>query len=232
MSSVTAIRNIAHQESLQHSILEGRGVDRPLRKITHKGEEEIEDIGKVDKDTSLWSNRPAEFDLPRKGSLSSIEHWEPDIAHSPSSPTVGIYPHSLLTASPANTLDRIVENDATATSQTLPIPVSPQASVPVEAEVSFSTGPPSPSAPFDINAIAWSPRTDDMELPGGDAGGSPLVHVAEDHIVDDTSDSQNVDHDFNELLGLDSSAPQHIAEHVEAQRAVWTGEVSIPCSDH
>jgi hypothetical protein len=33
----------AQKESLQHSILEARGKDRPLRKITHKGEEVIED---------------------------------------------------------------------------------------------------------------------------------------------------------------------------------------------
>ncbi|KAF8315381.1 hypothetical protein DL93DRAFT_2112272 [Clavulina sp. PMI_390] len=46
----------AHEQSLQHSILDTHGNDRrPLRKITHKGEEEIEDVSR--NDNSMWGSQ-------------------------------------------------------------------------------------------------------------------------------------------------------------------------------
>lgn len=226
----------AHQESLQHSILDASGVDRPIRKITHKGEEEIEDISKSDKDSSSWSTRTVEGrrpDTPRKMSFSNPnrEQAAQDPILAPiSAPTV---------LTPLNP-QQFYEKDGVGTAQS-----RNEASLVhddthtnlKEFSESGEIGSSMPTdtslqpAPFNVNAITWSPRIDEVDLAGVISGGSPFI-TSTDQLapnLDDADENHTFDHDFNELLGLDPLERHSSAEEKPSSPSstVWTGEVRL-----
>jgi hypothetical protein len=218
----------AHQESLQHSILDAYTVDRPLRKLTHKGEEEIEDVSKEDKESSTWSSRttdPLSHDGGRR------------VPASPSG-ELNTRDNSLGSLNEKSGTDFSIIGNASETytrSQSLSLPlhveedggtdVTFEAPGPNGHRVHPSNSPPTSTVPFDVNAIAWSPKSDDIDLPGVNSGGSPLTRGVDEGAigVDTSSDEPSVDHDFNELLELDR--PVQPSEPAAMPVPIWRGEV-------
>jgi hypothetical protein len=92
--------------------------------------------------------------------------------------------------------------------------------------VHCSTSPPTSTVPFNVNAIAWSPKNDDIDLPGVDSSGSPLTRSVDEGTIglDIGSDDHSIDHDFNELLELDRPVQQPV-ESATRSNPIWTGEV-------
>lgn len=224
----------AHQESLQHSILDAYSIDRPLRKITHKGEEEIEDVSKEDKESSAWSSRitdPMSHDGSRRvgaspsvelntrdtslGSLGAKLDTDFSTIDNASDHYTGIQLLSLPPHAEDNRGTDIVSNDA----------------VPSRSHVHPSSSPPPSTVPFNVNAITWSPKNDEIDLPGAESGGSPLTRGVDEGTIglDIGSEEHSVDHDFNELLELDRPV-QQLAEPVRSPNPVWKGEVRRPLS--
>lgn len=209
----------AHQESLHQSILDG-GIDRPLRKITHKGEEEIEDQTKQDKDSLAWSSRAPKtlprLDTTRKGSISISSPLESLATPSPTATRHAVsevVADSPVHLEPSSDISFASENP-------IPGPTSP--TVPIQDADLLAD----PSAPFNINTIAWSPHHEDLDLEVDQAGGSPLLQANEE--VDmDASDAQSLDLDFNDFL--ESERPQQPIVQITAPKPalpVWSGEVS------
>lgn len=217
----------AHQESLQHSILEGRSVDRPLRKMTHKGEEEIEDLRKTD--TSGWAARTASDSLPRidvsrrrhSRSISQSETpvMEPDSAGHESFPL----------SSTSENFD--------SPSQLLTLPLSPDSSTFPEAPNTDFTNDPgfaqveSPSSSrFNLNDLSWAQGAQEgaPELPTEEAGGSPLLGPQDDQ-MEVLDDAQSSEHDFGQFLDPDDEGngegPAAPPAYVP-QPPIWSGEVS------
>lgn len=229
----------AHQESLQHSILDASGIDRPIRKITHKGEEEIEDISKGDKDSSSWSAGTVEgrrMEAPRKMSFSdsNMEQAAQDPTLTPISSSTGLAPlspqHSYekdgVDAAQSRNVVSLIREDAHTSLK--------EFSESGKIVSSMLTDSSLQSVPFNVNAISWSPRIDDIDLAGVASGGSPLI-TATDQLasnLDDADDNHTFDHDFNELLGLDPLEQHSSVEEKPLSQSftVWTGEVRLVSS--
>lgn len=216
----------AHQESLQHSILDAYGIDRPLRKITHKGEEEIEDLSKEDKDSSTWSSRtadPSSHDgVRRVAASSSVELDARDTS-------LGLLSERSAADSP------IIDNATELYMRPRPL------SLPDAVGADLKSDDPSPSGdisspststmPFNVNAIAWSPKIHEIDLPGVDSGGSPLMRSIDEGDIG--SDEHSVDHDFNELLELDRPVQRLIEiEPATKPNPIWKGEVFSLLPNH
>lgn len=219
----------AHQESLHHSILDAYTIDRPLRKLTHKGEEEIEDVSKEDKESSTWSSRITSLS-PHDGGQR--------VAASPSGElhtrdaSLGLLKEKPGTDSPIT--DNASEPYTRSQSLGLPLRVEEDRGTDATSEPPAPNGlrvlppnsPPISTAPFDVNTIAWSPKSGDIDLPGVSSGGSPLTRGIDEGAigVETGSDEPSVDHDFNELLELDRPVPQ-LTEPETRPAPIWSGEV-------
>ena len=230
----------AQKESLEHSILDGRQLNRPLRKITHKGEEEIEDMDRDDETArARGARRSSNYYFP---SASNVERAEPRTPALDDSRLTILNNHALVTSAHSISGGMDSSEDNTLATQSTSHPSSPSSTTivysPTTATQTISTmplevAPSSVASPtsrrFDLSSLGWA-EDDHVSVT------VPLEHESSEELADNTpveavaGEDTRSDHDFSMFIEPESHGivdPVYHEGSMPSMKsgAVWSGEV-------
>ncbi|KAF8323552.1 transcription factor S-II, central domain-containing protein [Cantharellus anzutake] len=235
----------AQKESLEHSILDGRQMNRPLRKITHKGEEEIEDM---DRDDDASRTRSVRGD--------SILYFPsaPSSEPSPTSddPKFAILPSRKLVTSGSSasgvgggepeafaTPQSIGPPESTVSSSFAPSPTASAHPISLSTDVPPSIVASPTSKRFDLSSLGWA-ESDHHSAPPALETESPEEHPGAPPSAElDTGEDARSDHDFNMFIEPEHErnelTPAEVRDSGVLQSSppavVWKGELRMPGGD-